>query len=156
MLELLGLIAGSVFRLLPEVLKIFSARREAEHEYRMTELQLRIDQARATQALDLVHAQGAVAADAAEMNAWVEGLRAQAVATGVRWIDALSSTVRPVLTYWWCLVLYTAHKAVLIVVGLQERLALAQLAPLMLTDFDRSVVASIIGFWFTDRALRRK
>jgi hypothetical protein len=60
------------------------------------------------------------------------------------------------LTYWWCLVLYSAHKAVLIGVGLGERLGLAQLAPLLLTDFDRSVVASIIGFWFTDRALRRK
>jgi hypothetical protein len=26
----------------------------------------------------------------------------------------------------------------------------------LLTDFDRSVVASIIGFWFTDRALRKR
>jgi hypothetical protein len=53
-------------------------------------------------------------------------------------------------------VLYTTHKAVLVAVGLQERLPVAQLAPLVLTDFDRSVVASIIGFWFTDRALRKK
>jgi hypothetical protein len=156
MLELLGLLAGNVFRLLPELLKLLATRRDADHEYRMTELQLRIDQARATQALDLVHAQGVAAADSAEWQAWAEALRGQGVPTGLKWVDALSSTVRPVLTYWWCLVLYSTHKALLVAVGLQERLALAQLAPLMLTDFDRSVVASIIGFWFTDRALRRK
>jgi hypothetical protein len=156
MLELLGLVVGGVFRLLPEWLKLLGSRREADHEFRMTELQLRIDQARAAQALDLVHAQGTVAAEAAELGNWAEALRAQAVATGVRWVDALSATVRPVLTYWWCLVLYTTHKAVLVAVGLQQRLALAELAPLLLTDFDRSVVASIIGFWFTDRALRKR
>lgn len=77
--------------------------------------------------------------------------------TSLKWVDALSSPVRPVLTYWWCLVLYSLHKAVLVGVGLSERLGMAQLAPvLLLTDFDRSVVASIIGFWFTDRALRRR
>ena len=156
MFELLGMIGGGVFRLLPEVLKAFNTRRDADHEYRMTELQLRIDQARATQALDLVHAHGAAAADSAELQAWAEAVRGQGAGTGLKWVDALSSTVRPVLTYWWCLVLYSLHKAVLVGVGLSERLGLAQLAPVLLTDFDRSVVASIIGFWFTDRALRRR
>lgn len=156
MLELLGMVAGGVFRLLSEVMKDFKTKRDADHEYRMTKLQLRIDQARATQALDLVHAQGAVAADSAELQAWADALRGQGALTGLKWVDALSATVRPVLTYWWCLVLYSTHKAVLVAVGLQERLELGQLAPLMLTDFDRGVVASIIGFWFTDRALRRK
>jgi hypothetical protein len=156
MLELLSLMVGSVFRLLPEGLKLFSARRDADHEYRMTELQLKIDQVRAVQALDLVHAQGAMAADTAELQALAEAVKGQGAGIGVRWVDALSATVRPVLTYWWCLVLYTVHKAVLVGVGLGERLGMAQLAPVVLTDFDRSVVASIIGFWFTDRVLRRK
>jgi hypothetical protein len=105
MFELLGLMAGGIFRLLPELLKHLASRRDADHEYRMTELQLRIDQARAAQALDLVHAQGATAADSAELQAWAEALRGQAAPTGLKWVDALSSTVRPVLTYWWCLVL---------------------------------------------------
>jgi hypothetical protein len=156
MIELVAMIGAGIFRLLPELLKLVNARRDAEHEYRMTELQLRIDQARAAQALDLVHAQGAVANDAAELQAWAEAIKGQGARTGVRWVDALSATVRPVLTYWWCLLLYTVHKVVLVGVGLGERLGLAQLAPVVLTDFDRSVVASIIGFWFTDRALRRR
>lgn len=155
MVELLGLIAGGVFRLLPELVGLFKAKRDADHEYRMTQLQLQIDQARSQQAIDLVHAQGAVAADTAEIQGWAEALRAQSQPSGVAWVDALSSSVRPVLTYWWCLLLYTANKAIVVAVGLQQSLPLAQLAPVVLTDFDRSVVASIIGFWFTDRALRK-
>ena len=75
MFELLGLVAGGIFRLLPELLKHLASRRDADHEYRMTELQLRIDQARAAQALDLVHTQGAAAADTAELQAWAEAVK---------------------------------------------------------------------------------
>jgi hypothetical protein len=50
----------------------------------------------------------------------------------VCWVDALSSTVRPVLTYWLCLVLSSVHKAVLVAVlvavGLQDG------RPVRLTD----------------------
>ena len=42
----------------PEALKLIMARCDADHGYRMTELQLKIDQACVAQALDLVHAQG--------------------------------------------------------------------------------------------------
>jgi len=154
MIEILSLIVGAVTRLGPELLKLVTAKRDAEHEYRMTELQLRIDQARAGQALDLLHAQGAIAQDAQELQAIVEAVRDQSKQTGVAWIDGLSSSVRPVLTYWWCLVLYTAAKAVM-VFGAWP-MDMQALASLLLTDFDRSIVASIIGFWFTDRVLRRK
>ena len=153
MIEIISLVVGALTRMGPEVLKLFTAKRDADHEYRMTELQLRIDQARANQALDLAHAQGAMAADLAEMQAQSEALKQQAASSGIAWVDALSASVRPVLTYWWCLVLYTAAKAIL-VIGVWPVHA-ADLAALLLTDFDRSVVASIIGFWFTDRVLRR-
>jgi hypothetical protein len=89
------------------------------------------------------------------MAAMVEALKAQAVPSGVRWIDALSSSVRPVLTYWWCVGLYTAAKVITVVVAWQATPQLATLAPLLLTDFDRMVVSSMVAFWFVDRALRR-
>src|SRR5690606_36201099 len=100
MLELLSLIFGGVLRLAPEVLVFFKAKNDQAHEHRMTLLQLDIDKARAQQALDLAHAQHAQAMDKADMDALVAALQAQAAPSGVRWIDALSSSVRPVLTYW--------------------------------------------------------
>lgn len=154
MFELLSLIVGSVTRLGPELLKLITAKRDSDHEYRMSELQLRIDQARAGQALDLVHAQGAIAQEAQELQAIVEAARDQSKPTGIAWIDGLSSSVRPILTYWWCMILYTSAKIVL-VIGAWP-MDMPALAALLLSDFDRSIVASIIGFWFTDRVLRRK
>lgn len=155
MFELLSLIFGGALRLLPEILKLMSAKGDQAHELQMTKLQLEIDQARATQQIDLVHTQGAIAADAAEMSAMVEALKAQGSPSGVPWIDGLSSSVRPVLTYWWCLVLYTAYKAITVMVAIQGGATLAALAQLLVTEFDRMVISSIFSFWFVDRSLRR-
>jgi hypothetical protein len=155
MIELLGLLGGGLFRLLPEVFKIFTAKRDADHEYRMSELQLKIDQARATQALDLVRGQAEVAASAGEMQAWGDAIRAQATPTGNKWADALSSSVRPVLTYWWVIGLYSGAKVIGIIVALQAGATLEAIAPLLVSEFDRTVIGSILAFWFVDRSLRK-
>ena len=155
LLSLLSMMGGGVFRLLPEILKLFTAKQDAEHEYRMTQLQMQIDQARAAQNLDLVHAQGAIAADTAEMSAMVEALKAQAVPSGIKWVDALSSSVRPVLTYWWCLFLYTTAKGVAIVVAFQQHQPLAAFAAMLVTEFDTAIIGSIFAFWFVDRSIRK-
>lgn len=156
MIELLGLVFGGVFRMLPELLGFFKAKRDAEHEFRMTELQLKIDEARAKHALDLAHAQAEIAAAAGEMDAWAEAIRGQTqTSSGVGWIDALSSSVRPVLTYWWVIGLYSGAKAIQIAVGFQEGASLAAFVPILVTEFDRTVIGGILSFWFVDRSLRK-
>jgi hypothetical protein len=155
MFELLSLIFGGLLRLAPEVMKLFTARQDQAHELRMTTLQLDIDKARASQQIDLVHAQGAVATDAGELAALAEALKAQGTMTGVPLIDAINQSVRPVLTYWWCMVLYTAYKTVTIVLLCMGTPTLAQVQDALVTEFDRMVIASIFSFWFVDRSLRR-
>jgi hypothetical protein len=155
MLSLLAMLGGGIFRLLPEIFAFFKARDDRAHEITMTELQLKIDQARATQQIDLANAQGAIAANSAEMAGMMEALKAQATLTGVAWADALSSSVRPVLTYWWCLVLYTTAKVISIIVAFQASTTLEQFAPILVTQFDQSIIGSIFAFWFVDRALRK-
>jgi len=145
-----------VLRLAPEVLSLIKGGREEAHEYRMTELQLRIDEARAKQAIDLAHAQAEIATAAGEMNAWASAIRAQDKPSGIRWIDALSSSVRPVLTYWWVLVLYSGAKLLQIVVGVQDGATLEAFVPILVTEFDRTVIGGILSFWFVDRSMRRK
>lgn len=155
MLELLGLLGGALARLAPEAVKAWTAKGDRAHELEMTRLQLEIDRARAAAQLDLAHAQAAAATDSAELAALAEALRAQGQATGVRWADALSATVRPVLTYWWCLGLYTAYKAVAVAVAVRSGAPLEALAALLVTEFDRAAIGSMLGFWFLDRALRK-
>ena len=90
-----------------------------------------------------------------EMQAWADAIKGQATPSGVGWADALSASVRPVLTYWWCLVLYTAAKMIIIVSALQADMPLAAFAALLVTEFDTAIIGSLFSFWFVDRALRK-
>jgi hypothetical protein len=155
MIELIGMLGGGIFRLIPEFMNFFKARDDRKHEITMTQLQLDIDKARASQQIDLANAQGRIAMNQAEMTAMMEALKAQAAPSGVAWVDALSSSVRPVLTYWWCMVLYTAAKILTMVVAAKAGdTSLSTFVPLMITEFDRTVIGSIFAFWFVDRSLR--
>lgn len=168
-LSLLGGGLGGLLRFVPEIFKFFSEAKDREHEFRMTQLQLQIDQARATQQIDMVHAQGEVALQAGEMAAYIEAIKGQSQLTGVPWVDALNQSVRPVVTYWW-MTLLTIYKLVMIVVATIELYlvlkaavswaeygtALSTYADRVWTPQDAGILAMILGFWFVDRAIRRQ
>lgn len=155
MIEFAGLLFGGIFRFLPELLKFFNAKEDRAHERNMIELNLKLDQARATQQIDLANAQANIAANKADMDALIEAIKAQNTPSGIAWIDGLSSSVRPVLTYWHCMILYTAGKAVSVAVAVQTNTKLADYLPILTTEFDRMIVASMFSFWFVDRSLRK-
>lgn len=155
MIELLSLLGGGVLRLIPFVVDLFKQRQDAEHEYRMTQLQLEVDKARAAQQIDLAHAQAAIAASAGELAAWGDAIKAEGQRTGIGWIDALSASVRPVLTYYWTVGLYGGAKLIQVIVAVQSGTPLAGYLPILVTDFDQAVIGSMLSFWFVDRALRK-
>ena len=157
MFELLSLIGGGIMRLAPVLLDLFKNRQDHRHELERVDREIALENARGQNKDREIAAVTAQQVDTSWANALSEALKGEAapkVSSGHPLLDWLSQSVRPVLTYWWCIGLYTGHKVVLIVVGIQEKMRLAELAPILLTDFDRGVVGSIIGFWFVDRALR--
>lgn len=155
MIEVIAMLGGGLMRLIPFLVDFFKGKTEAAHEYRMAELQLKIDQARASQQIDLAHAQATIAANAGEMSAWAEALRAESSRTGIKFVDWISATVRPILTYYWCIGLYGSAKVIQVIVAWQAKAPLEQFVPILTTEFDRSVIGSMLAFWFVDRALRR-
>lgn len=155
MIELLSPILGALTRFVPFLFNLWHEKGDRDHEYRMTQLQLQIDKARAEQQIDLVHANSAAATAASEMQAWAESMAAQARPSGVPWIDGLSSSVRPVLTYWHCLVLYTIYKWAQASISLHHGADVAATIVTLVTDFDRSLIGSMLGYWFADRSLMK-
>jgi len=153
MLELLSLVGGGIFRMIPSVIELISKRQDHAHELAMLDRQMQLEslkwQAKA--------AEITLQSEAAEAAKWAEALPAAQVTvkSGVKWIDAINASVRPALTYWWCLGLYSAYKGVTVWVAIDESAPLEQIATTLMTEFDRSVIGSIIGFWFLDRALRK-
>jgi len=155
LLSLLGGGLGGLLRFVPEIMKLFTEAKDRSHELEMTRLQLEIDKGRATQALDLVHAQGDAASNAAEMQAYIEAIKGQGQMSGVPWVDAMNQSVRPVVTYWW-MALFTVAKIMTIVMAVIEFSTLAVLLESVWTPQDAGILSMILGFWFVDRVFRRQ
>lgn len=152
---LLGGLFGGVFRMLPELLKWLDRKDERKHELSMFDKQLEADKLRGQQAQLLADTQAESALAASEIQALIAATEAQGTVTGVKWVDAINALMRPVITFWWVIVLYTsaliAQFTTLIGSGMANAAALLQLWG---TD-EKAIVFSIISFWFVDRSLRK-
>ena len=154
MLELLGMLGGGIFRLIPFAVDFFKQKADQAHELEMSKLQLQIDQARAGQAIDLAHAQASIAINQGELDALRAAIEEQAKPSGIHWIDAVSKSVRPFLTYYFCIGLYGSAKAIQVIVAFQSGQPLTAFTSILITEFDRTLIGSMMSFWFVDRALR--
>lgn len=157
MLEtVLGGVFGGALRLAPELMKHLDRKNDRAHEVKMFDLQLQADKLKGDQALALARTQAEAAADAGDLNALLAAIQAQGRPSGVPWVDAISSAVRPILTYWWCVVLYTAA---LICQYLAARSASGDPVQAVLSVWgsdEKALVASMLAFWFADRSLRKR
>lgn len=152
---LISTIGGGILRLIPEYLNIQDKAKARDHEFRMFDLQLEADKLRSKLRQEEMRTEVEGKEILAEIGAITDAAKAQATQTGNSFIDGLNASVRPVLTYWWCVILYTVHKSVLTYLALKSDLPLDKVAGNVFTEFDASVVASMIGFWFVDRAIRK-
>ena len=155
MLTLIGTFLGIFARFLPEILAWFDKRDERKHELAMLAQQLEVDRAMMQMEIQKINAQAEVTLGAKEIDAIISATRAQGTKTGIGWVDAINSLMRPIITFWWVIVLYTAAMAVqfygLIQYGMS---APAALLTVFSTD-EKAIAASIISFWFVDRSLRK-
>jgi hypothetical protein len=166
MFEILSFVFGGVFRLLPELLKWIDKQREREHEARMLDLQMKADEQRAKLEVQKAEVEGRIKMDLAEVQALIAATQAQATVfqkTGNKWLDALmvlaetaSTFVRPILTYWYCVLMYGAYKAAAFYLLLDQGGNWKEAVTTLWTANDVAVMMSIIGFWFVDRAIRKR
>lgn len=151
---LLGGVFGSVFRLVPEVLKLFTSKRDQDHEYRMARLQGDLAKDGSEQRIREAEAAGNMVMDAKGMDALIAAIQGQSQATGNPIADAISATLRPVLTYWW-MFLYSAVKVSLLIVR-WNALGAAESVISIWGPEDMAILSGIINFWFLDRVIRKR
>lgn len=155
--SLIGSLFGGLFRLAPELIKWADRKDERKHELSMFDKQLDADKLKGDQALLLARTQADASIGAAEIQAIIEATKAQATQTGIKFVDAISALMRPVITFWWVIVLYSAALASRFAVLVQQEGATNIEAIIALWGPDeKAIVASIISFWFVDRSLRKK
>jgi hypothetical protein len=95
---LLGGLLGGVFRTVPEILKWLDRKGERGHELSMQDKALEFEKLRGAQRMGEIGAGADAAWNAGAIETLRDAVRTQGEKTGVRWIDALSSSVRPVIT----------------------------------------------------------
>lgn len=152
---LISMLGGGLLRQVPELLKFFDKKGERDHELKMLDKQFALDKLHAEQGLQLAQVQAASARDTGETEIWKAALEAQGRPTGIAWIDGLTSFVRPFLTLYWCVFLYSAVKVAQFVVMTRGGLDTAATILAMWSPADMELVMSMIGFWFADRSIAK-
>lgn len=156
MLEtLFGSLLGGVFRLIPEMFRFFDRKDERKHELAMLDKNIEADRLKAEHGETLARIEADRALGVAELNGLIEATKAQAVRTGIHFVDAINSLMRPAITFWWVIVLSTAALvAQFVVLMLAGETWYGAILKLWGPD-EKAIVASIVSFWFVDRALRK-
>ena len=91
MFSIIGTVIGFLGSLVPNLLKLWQDKRDKEHELKLLEIQIERERLGHTQRMEEIN----IEADISETKALYQTLKP----VGVKWVDALIGTVRPVITY---------------------------------------------------------
>jgi len=152
---LLGGLLGGAFRLAPEFLKWLDRKGERGHELAMQDKALEFEKVRGAGRMAEIGAQADAAWNTGAMEALKEAVSAQGRPSGVRWADALSTSVRPIITYWF-MALYCAAKSAAFVAALNAGAGWGAAVTAAWSDADQALWSGVLNFWFVGRVFDRK
>jgi len=151
---LLGGLLGGAFRLAPEFLKWLDRKGERGHELAMQDKALEFEKIRGAQRMAEIGSQADAAWNTGAIEALRDAVRTQGEKTGVWWADALSSSVRPIITYW-LMALYCAAKTVAFVAALNAGAGWGAAVLAAWSEADQALWAGVLNFWFLGRVFDR-
>ena len=151
---LLGGLLGGAFRLAPEILKWLDRKGERGHELAMQDKALEFEKLRGAQRMSEIGAGADAAWNVGAIETLREAVRSQGEKTGVRWADALSSSVRPVITYWF-MALYCAAKTATVAAAVTGGAGWGVAILYAWTEADQALWAGVLNFWFLGRVFDR-
>ena len=151
---LLGGLLGGVFRLAPELLKWLDRQGERGHELAMQDKALEFEKIRGAQRMAEIGSQAEASWNTGAIEALRDAVRTQGEKTGVWWADTLSSSVRPIITYW-LMALYCAAKTVTFVAALNAGAGWGAAVLAAWSEADQALWAGVLNFWFLGRVFDR-
>lgn len=149
---LFSFLGGSAFRMIfGEISAWMTRKQDHQQEIERLQLQAELDAAQHGRNLESIRVQAElgvktieVQAEAAlsqiETDAWAKLVESTTKTTGIKWLDAWNGSIRPAL----------ATLAMLVVIG---QIVVNGFA---LSDWDRELVAAILGIYLADRQLSKR
>ena len=152
MLTILSFIFGGLFRLAPEVLKFFDAKNARKHELDMQDKAIEFQKLKGNQVIDEITTQGQVDWDKGALDVLKTSIDSQFRPSGVKWIDGLSSLIRPMITIQWVVLLYpTVIVATFCIAVFNNNVPPLVAIVQCFGEPEKALVAAILNFWFVGR-----
>jgi hypothetical protein len=151
---LLGGLLGGAFLLAPEVLKWLDRKGERGHELAMQDKALEFEKLRGASRMAEIGASADAAWTTGAMDAYREAIVAQGRPSGVKWVDALSTSVRPIITYWF-MALYCSAKFAAFVAAMNAGAGWGEAVINSWTQADQALWSGVLNFWFVGRVFER-
>jgi hypothetical protein len=147
-----GGLLGGLFRLAPEVIKIFDAKNERSHELKMLEAEMAFAKLDAEREMHRTDS----AMTVAELDAMGAALKEQGqTARSAGWfVAAISALVRPLVTYWF-VVMYSVVKIVGIYLAVRSGGLWTEVLVTSWNSEDMAILTMILTFWFVGRVYER-
>lgn len=159
MITLLGAIIGLLGSLLPKLCGIFQDKLDKKHELDVLDRQVEMTKANINSRLEAIETQ----ATAEEYKALY-----QTYNSGILWVDALNSTVRPVIAYsFFILYAFTKYphlRFAFEVINSEHSFvnemafitAYQNVMAVLWTEHDEAILAGVISFYYGSRAQEKK
>jgi len=145
--------AGSILRMVPEVIKVFDAKNERAHEALMFDKQIELAKLQDVREAKVLQNN----VDLKGIDALIESIKGQTqLATKAGgWVLTLSAAVRPTVTFWQY-TLYSVVKLAELIVACsyvedKNLITLLEVIKNSWTVADASLLSMITMFWFTGR-----
>jgi hypothetical protein len=149
---LLGSLLGGVFRIVPEVMKLWDAKNERSHELAMLGKEMEFAQLKG----EISMREQETVLMGKELDAMTEALKEQgetARASG-QFISAISAAVRPLVTYWF-VTLYSIVKLASILMAVDAGAEWKEVLVSSWSEDDMALLMMVLTFWFVGRVWDR-
>ena len=163
MIALLSALLGFVSSAVPDFIKLFRDGKDRAHEITLLKLQMEYDREKLATANVENESMRMQQLQAIAMHTQIEqeailNDRVKDSLTGIHWVDALSGSVRPSITYAFFalyVVVKCAQFSILLSPSLpwQNDISVAQALVRLWTEEDVAIFSAIMAFWLGSRAL---
>lgn len=146
---------GAIARLIPEGLKFFDRKAERKHELALQDKQLEVLKFQQNSHLEEVRMTTLNDQLTSSIQAMQAMNTAQLAKTGIGWVDALNSLVRPAWTYL-VLLCWASAKIIDVAMCVTRGMDWVQIRTIMWGADDASMLAALSTFWFLDRVITKQ
>jgi len=147
MIAAITAILGALSSFVPGILQYFTMKASNAQQLALQQLQMQAAKEGTALQIDLANSQS-------DIQQQQRIYTFAGAPSGVKWVDALTVSIRPYITIIMFHV-WIAVEIALLYHGIQKAYDLAQLAALVWTPDTQAIFGAIIGFWFGNRMLTR-